>query len=386
MKRKSLKTALVLWGATDLGPPHFSGDMLWRTGFKAPDPFLLVEIDGKKYVLVSSLELERAAKESSAEAVNILEYGLTEEQALISFLHHHGVKKIVIPDSFSYILGAALKKNFKVETTKPPFYPERAIKSAWEIGEIEKAQSAVERAVIRAIDFLEICEIRDGRVMRVYDLGGGHVITSEFIRNMIDSELYRAGYLGINTIVACGAQAASPHCRGSGDLLAYQPIVMDVFPLSMEAHYYADMTRTIFKGEPSDALKFMYETVLHAQIGAIEQVRAGEDGYEIYKWVSNFFQLNLYPTDFTKRPMEGFFHGVGHGVGIDIHEPPRISSTHDILKEGMVVTVEPGLYYSQARDHIPVGGIRIEDMVLVTSDGCHNLTQFPKDLKNMIIP
>ena len=84
--------------------------------------------------------------------------------------------------------------------------------------------------------------------------------------------------------------------------------------------------------------------------------------------------------------MEGFFHCVGHGVGIDIHESPIIGRVKWILEEGNIVTVEPGLYYQRARGHIPVGGIRIEDMVFITKNGCLNLTKFPKDIKNMIIP
>ena len=118
----------------------------------------------------------------------------------------------------------------------------------------------------------------------------------------------------------------------------------------------------------------------------IRRIRAGVDGQEIYNWTLKNFDRYGFPTDFTKRPMEGFIHGVGHGVGIDIHEPPWINSSKCILEEGHVVTVEPGLYYQSARDHIPAGGIRIEDMVLVTKDGCRNLTQFPKNLESMIIP
>lgn len=387
MKKKSSKTALVLWGATDLGPPHFSGDILWRTGFKAPDPVVLVEIleDEKEYLLVSPLELERAAKEAreGVEAVNAYDYKSKTRGYLENFLKKQGVTDVIVPDSFPCGLKDRLAKYFKVVVAEPPFYPKRAIKTDWEVAEIEMAQRAVEYAVQEAMDFLSSCTIDGGMLWAHKPLRNA---TSDELRRIIDSALYNQDCLGVETIVACGIQAADPHCAGSGLLFAHQPIVMDVFPLSLKTHYYADMTRTVFKGEPSQALKNMYDTVRFAQEAGVMQVRAGVDGKEIYDWTLDYFNVHGYPTDFKKRPMEGFFHGVGHGVGIDIHEPPRIGSVNDILQEGNVVTVEPGLYYQNARNHIPVGGIRIEDMVLVTKDGCRNLTKFPKDLESMIIP
>ncbi|MDO8555127.1 MAG: Xaa-Pro peptidase family protein [bacterium] len=390
-KSKSGKEALVFWGATDLGPPHFSGDILWRTGFKAPDPFLLVEIEDKVYLLLSSLELERAAKECKAgiEVINAADYKTESGGYLENFLKKHGVKTVVVPGTFPCEQYEALKKSFKVIFVPAPFYPARAIKTDWEVAEIEKAQRAVEKAVSNAVKFLGACGIVGESI--VFDEGtelDGHgriFVTSEILRKVIDDALYAKGYLGIDTIVSCGAQAADPHCAGSGPLQAHQPIVMDVFPLSMKTHYYADMTRTVFKGRPSDELIEMYYEVMFTQDNAIHWIKAGVDGHDIYERACVRFEAAMFPTELKKRPLEGFIHGVGHGVGIDIHEPPSIGGKKDILQVGNVVTVEPGLYYSRARDHIPVGGIRIEDMVLVTKDGCRNLTQFPKDLESMII-
>lgn len=169
---------------------------------------------------------------------------------------------------------------------------------------------------------------------------------------------------------------------------------MDVFPLSLETHYYADMTRTFFKGEPPQELKDMYNGVLRGQVKGISMVMDGADGKYIYDTTIGDFEKDGYHTNTETRPMEGFFHGVGYGVGLDIHEAPRINSSGSLLSEGNVVTVGPGLYYQNgiepsfllSKKGIPIGGIRIEDMVLVTKDGCRNLTQFPKDLGSMIIP
>jgi len=379
-KSKSDKIALVLWGATDLGPPHFSADMLWRTGFKAPDPFILAEINDKAFLLVGPLELERAAKETNSgiEVVNYYDYVSKSRDYLINFLKKQDVFKIVVQSTFPCELCGKLLKHFQVAYAKPPFYPRRAVKADWEIQEIERAQRAVEIAVSKAVDFLRVCKISGDKIVSIYQFET--MVTSEFLRKIIDISLYEQGYLGIDTIVSSGLQAADPHCAGFGPLYAHQPIVMDVFPLSLKTHYYADMTRTVFKGKPSQAMENMYETVRSAQALGINQIRAGIDGLKIYNWTLDYFKVHGYPTELKSRPMEGFIHGVGHGVGIDIHEPPTISSRSDILRAGNVVTIEPGLYYQQARGHIPAGGIRIEDMVLVTENGYRNLTKFPKDL------
>lgn len=390
------KTALVLWGATDLGPPHFSGDMLWRAGFKAPDPFILVEVGGKVYLLLSSLELERAAKESKKNviAVNAIEYASGQNHYLVAFLKEKGVRVVNLPETFPMGLGLTLEQNFEILFRSAPFYPKRAVKTDWEIKEIEKAQNAVEFAVQLAVNWLReatICfnlSVQNVAHLQHKGLGFHEPVASKHVRKIIDNALYEKGYLGIDTIVSCGVEAANPHCVGSGLLFPYQPIVMDVFPLSLETHYYADMTRTAFKGDPSEPLKDMYEEVRVTQEWAIRQVKHGADGFDIYKGVLDHFTAVGYPTNCHKRPMEGFIHGVGHGVGLDIHEEPNIYGRPSILKEGNVVTVEPGLYYQKERkqDGIPAGGIRIEDMVLVTKTGCRNLTKFPKDLESMIIP
>ena len=388
MRDVDMKTALVLYGATDLGSLHFSSDMLWRTRLKAPDGFWLVEIDGRAYALVSALEYGRAKKEAVVEEVILLERqrGEGSVSAVRDFLRRKKVTHIVIPDSFPYGMGRELTQSFCAEIRRPPFFPERARKSKWEIGEIVKVQRAGERAASRAIDFLSDCAVRGHRVY-----SGKKIATSEMLRAIIDRALFDDGCLGLDTIASCGVEAADPHAVGRGPLLARQPIVLDIFPVSRDTHYYADMTRTVFKGEPSEDLKNMYEAVRQAQDAAIAKVRPGADGSAIHKGTARFFESRGYPTNFDKKP-EGFIHGLGHGVGIDIHELPSLASTSQILEEGNVVTVEPGLYYHRARrgargrSPIPAAGIRLEDMVLVTKTGHKNLTQFPKTLAEVIIP
>jgi Xaa-Pro aminopeptidase len=150
---------------------------------------------------------------------------------------------------------------------------------------------------------------------------------------------------------------------------------MDVFPRHMTTRYFADMSRTVIKGRATRAMKRLYDTVLAAQLEAIASVRDAADGQTIHSEVLRRFEQAGYKTGLINGRMQGFFHGTGHGVGIDIHEMPRISKSGTRLQTGHVVTVEPGLYYPD------IGAVRIEDMVLVTDDGCRNLTSFPKVLE-----
>jgi len=382
-----MKEAWFLYGSTVVGASDFSSDILWRTSFKAPEPFPLVEIDGESFLLASLLEVERAEKEAKVnKVVSVWDYQArtneqTPEAAVKLFLKEMGITTVVVPPSISYRIGKFLEGDFEVKIKETIVYPERAKKTEWEISEIEKAQRAVESVVVEAVNFLSDCKIKGTGIFYKKN-----IVTSEMIRDIIDSRLYHRGYLSTDIIVAGGIQSADPHCLGLGPLKARSPIVIDVFPYSRETHYFADMTRTFFKGEPSDELKKMYETVLEAQNFSIGMIRADVDGFEIQKWVMGFFESRGYSLDPSKRPIEGFSHSVGHGVGIDMHESPRITRGSYILEERNVVTVEPGLYYSSARGHIPVGGIRIEDLVVVEKNGCRNLTKFPKDIKSVIIP
>ena len=375
-----MKTAKVLWGATDLGAPHFSGDLLWRTGFRAPDPFFLVEIGGKTILLLSPLEIGRAKKEARAYEIvlfdKFLKRGESVVQGLSRFLKAQKITEVIVPHQFPHGIARMLGEIFAIHDGGHSLYPERARKSKKEIIEITAAQRSCEDATAAAAAFLRACTIK-GR--RVYD--GSRVVTSEIIRRIIDDVLWKRGYLATGTIVACGPHAADPHCMGSGPIIARQPIVMDIFPVSLATHYWADMTRTFFKGEPSGDLARMYKAVLGAQETGIAMIRAGVDGGAVHRAAAEYLASAGFPTRIAGGRAEGFIHGLGHGVGIDIHEAPRLGAGHQILEAGNVITIEPGLYYRKPRKGIPAGGIRIEDVAVITESGCDLITQFPKDFK-----
>jgi Xaa-Pro aminopeptidase len=202
----------------------------------------------------------------------------------------------------------------------------------------------------------------------------GEPLTSERVRSLIARTLMERACTARHTIVACGDQACDPHNHGSGPLRADLPVVIDIFPRSDETGYYSDMTRTVVRGEASGDLVDIYDAVLEAQLQALDRIRAGVDGRDVHQGVSSLFESRGFLTGLQDGRMQGFFHGTGHGVGLDIHEPPRVGKASDILEPGHVVSVEPGLYYTGR------GAVRIEDLVVVTEAGCDNLTDYPKSL------
>ena len=170
--------------------------------------------------------------------------------------------------------------------------------------------------------------------------------------------------IAVDTICAGGLQGAQPHNTGSGVLLADYPVVLDIFPRSATTGYWGDLTRTVVKGTPSDFMRRAYDAVLEAREFAKSCIRIGAIPSEIHKCAENILFKHGFSTGCDEKGDYGFFHGLGHGVGLDIHEGPRISPRNsEPLKAGVVVTDEPGLYYPDQ------GGIRLEDMVYLNDEG-----------------
>jgi Xaa-Pro aminopeptidase len=176
------------------------------------------------------------------------------------------------------------------------------------------------------------------------------------------------GWLPSHTIISSGNQCVDPHNEGSGPVKANSSIIFDIFPRSQHNGYFGDLSRTVVRGRASEKLKEIYATVQAGQQIGYEQIRDGVNGKDVHQNILDMFAARGFPTGRINGRMQGFFHGTGHGLGLDIHEPPRIAPIDAILKTGHVVTVEPGLYY------IGVGGVRLEDVVVVTAKGNRNLT------------
>ncbi len=207
----------------------------------------------------------------------------------------------------------------------------------------------------------------------------GKPLTSEWLKRRIGQVFTEHDMIADEFIVSHGPQSAIGHEMGSGQIRADEPIVIDLWPRDRETSCYADMTRTYVVGEPPAALVEFHRLVHQALEDAIAAIKPGVPGRDVFVGTCEFFQQHGYRTALSKEPGEvledGFNHGLGHGVGLEVHEEPGMGfASRDPLEAGDVVTVEPGLYSPG------FGGCRLEDLVLVTADGAENLTDYPYDL------
>jgi Xaa-Pro aminopeptidase len=360
-----------------VGDSERLSDLFWATGFRAPDPFLYVGADDDAWVIVKDLELDRAREQvrgatvlASSDIEKSLGDSPSSDEVLAQVLRERGLTRLRVPDTFpvgtaDHLRGAGCQ----LELVGGALFPARAIKSAEEVDAIAAVQAAAEAGIQAAIELLREARV-DGDRLQL----DGQPLTSEHVRRRIHHVLMEHDCTARHTIVAGGEQAIDPHQGGHGPLPAHRPIIIDVFPQHSESGYFGDITRTLLRGTASDEVQRLYDTVAAAQIRALEQIRAGVDGQTIHTGIVEAFADAGYATGERDGRMQGFFHGTGHGVGLDIHEAPSISRRPCLLEAGQVVTVEPGLYYAG------LGGVRVEDLVVVEADGMRNLTQLPKDL------
>ena len=349
-------------------------DLYYATRFLAPDQFLYLRSEDEEILLVPEMELGRARNESRISDIRttsdyrviekLKQYGRDRAQSMVisELLHDVGVTEVNVPHNFPVFLADELRDcGFKIAPVQSPIRKLRSVKTREEIECIKKTQICCEAAMQSAIDLIRRAGIKKGILT---DSGSDQPLTSERIRMAIERALIDCGCESEGTIVAGGKGAADPHNAGRGALSTDESIVIDIFPRLKMERYYADMTRTVARGTPPRALSEMYDAVLDAQTTALGVVRAGVSGEEVHDAACGVFE------DAGYRKL--FIHSTGHGVGLDVHEEPHIGVGGEILKEGNVITVEPGLYDPE------IGGIRIEDLVVVTKSGCENLTTIGK--------
>ena len=362
-------------------------NQLYLSGFTGPDPFLTLYADGEVHVLVSGLEYGRARAESTADSVERhadydYEYGGREARndMYARFVRDKGVESVSMPPRGPVGTADALReRGIDVVVDSDDRLGEvRAVKTDEEIDAIREAQRANETAMRAAEALIAGTEVAgedapvDGDVEPGTLLHDGEPLTSERVTEAIEVTLLRHGCALDQTIVAGGTQAADPHDRGSGPLRANEAIIVDIFPRSKATKYNADMTRTFCVGEPSDRLREWYDLTERALDAALDAVEPGATGEDVHAAACEVYEAAGEPTFRTDPETEtGFIHSTGHGVGLDVHESPRLASGGGELTPGQVVTVEPGLYDPN------VGGVRIEDLVVVTADGHENLTEYP---------
>jgi Xaa-Pro aminopeptidase len=359
-------------------------DQYYLSGFDAPDPFVTL-YDGEVHLLCArSLEYGRATMEARAATVERdVDFGygaLAEEhgpqeardRVLAAFLEEYGVESVAAPPRFPLRTADGLREQgVEVTAEDSGVVTEiRATKTGQEVEWVREAQRANEAAMARAEELIAGADIEDGQL--VHD---GDVLTSERVKEAIEVELLRHGCALDETIVACGADAADPHDRGSGPLEAGEPVIIDIFPQSKATKYHADMTRTFCRGEPDDTVREWYDLSVEAKEAALDALEPGATGAAVHDAVCDVYEDAGEPTLRADETAEtGFIHSTGHGVGLDVHELPRLAPGGGELRPGHVVTVEPGLYDPA------VGGVRVEDIVVVTEDGYENLTDYEERL------
>jgi Xaa-Pro aminopeptidase len=356
-------------------------DLYYSTRFLAPDPFPFFQIGTERVIMASDLELGRARSQAAVETILALQKyedrarerikQPTLLDAVDEALKERGIQQLVVPGTFPTEYADKLRsRGYEVRAKEGAFLEERLVKSDVEVGWIAETQRRAEEAMEIAIQAIREAEIRGNELYRA-----GERLTSEGVRRLIHHALLDRDCFAEHTIVAGGEHGSDPHHEGTGSLLAHRPIVIDVFPRSSRTRYFADITRTVVRGRASSRVKQMYEAVLQAQAQAFDLIRHEADGAAIHQEVTAVFERLGFRTGEVDGRMQGFFHGTGHGLGLEIHESPRIGKRGAVLRAGNVVTVEPGLYYPGE------GGVRIEDVVVVTQTGCRNLTRFQKLLE-----
>jgi Xaa-Pro aminopeptidase len=345
-----------------------NADQLYFGRVDVPDPFISFSIGAKKYAVVSALEFGRVKRESAFDVVLPLEHWVGQARKLFrvertnpaeiiaALARHFRQKRFLIAEDFPAGIARRLEKlGLKLDIAEGPFFPEREIKSPAEAKALREGNRCSTAGILAAEKVLRKSTIRSGRLFY-----RGEVLTSERLKVAIETACLEAGAVSLNTIAAAGDQACDPHHRGTGPIRANELVIVDVFPRVVATGYFGDMTRTFLKGRASDAQRKLVATVREAQLAALGKIRAGINGQVVHQAVNDVFTRAGYETKHTPRGSVGFFHGTGHGLGLAVHESPRVSSVDYRLKKGSVVTVEPGLYYPG------LGGCRIEDVVQVT--------------------
>lgn len=350
------------------------------------DPFLYAERNGSRHLLVSALEAPRleglgfelhtyeefGADELKKTGIGWLELDI---ELALRAVEAFGVTKAIVPGTFPVLLADRLRaRGVELEPSNEFFVDRRRVKSEEELAGIRRAQSAAEAGMTAARDLLRRAT-PNGKGVEV----DGKPLTSERIKAAISQAFVDHDANGDEFIVSHGSQSAIGHHMGEGQIRAGEPIVIDLWPRDNESSCCADMTRTFVVGDAPDELVEWHRLCLEALERAVGDIRPGVTGKSVYDGTCEIFERAGYPTQRTKtegQPLEeGFFHSLGHGVGLDVHELPLLGMVgHEELKRGEVFAVEPGLYRPG------FGGCRLEDLVVVTENGAEKLTSFPYDL------
>ncbi len=355
-----------------------SADLFYLAGVFVPDPFIALVHQGKSLAVVSQLEFTRVKATSKFDEVLLLDAvrrdaakALRLESAKVGTaeMMYHLIKRskarlVEVPEAFPALYYSKLQE-FGVQLTvgSDPFFAARDCKNDEEAKAIREGNAA-SAAGIRVAEQVLRDSVIEGKRLRYQ----GRTLTSERLRCLIDQACLAKGAIAQNTIVAGGKQGCDPHEGGHGPLKPNELIIVDVFPRVQKTGYHGDMTRTFLKGRANEAQRALVAAVRKAQQAALQRVKASVTGAKVHQAACDIFNEQGFVTERRGDTFVGFIHSTGHGLGLEVHESPRVSVGAPRLKTGQVITIEPGLYYPE------IGGCRIEDVVRVTKGGSELLS------------
>lgn len=364
-KKSSSTPPPLLYADTDRSP-----DALYFGRVSVPDAFVAFGHKGKKYAAVSALEFGRVKKTSDFDVVLPLESYLqrardlwplrrpTAAEVILLLSKDFKQSRFTVPEDFpAGIYRRLCDLGVDLVVADGALFPERELKTPAEAAAIREGNRLSSLGFAAAEKILRASKVSGHKLLH-----RGQPVTSESLKFAIEAAILEAGGISASTIVAGGDQACDPHERGSGPVRPHELIIVDIFPRVTKTGYHGDMTRTFLRGRANEAQRKLVAAVRDAQLAALKAIRAGANGRDVHGKCVEVFTSRGFETRATPKGSVGFFHGTGHGLGLAVHEPPRMSGAVDyILKKDSVVTVEPGLYYPG------LGGCRIEDVVQVTA-------------------
>jgi Xaa-Pro aminopeptidase len=364
-----------------------SPDMRSVVPHAVADPFLYLEHDGRRLVVVRSLELARMAEVPDLEPHADEEFGLDElrrsgvpaaelpRRVAIAACRALGVTSAAVPPGFPLGMADALRAaGVELVVDDYRFEMRRRAKTATQIEGIRRAQRAAEAAVAAVAAALHSAEIRGEELLEP----SGEALTCESLQRLALAAFIANGASADELIIAHGEQTCIGHHRGSGAIRVGEPITVDLWPRDDQTGCFTDMTRTFVVGTVDEELGSYHACAREALALATAAIAPGVRASEVHRIACAVFEAAGYPTQLTKEPgtvlLDGFFHSLGHGVGLEVHEAPHLAAGEDVLVEGDVLAVEPGCYRQG------FGGVRLEDLVLVTASGCEVFTDYPYEL------
>ncbi|MGB7327046.1 MAG: Xaa-Pro peptidase family protein [Rubripirellula sp.] len=366
------------------GFPEKNSSLYRRLGVPLGDPAAWIELDSRRIGLVRDLEMDRVRQAGHCDDVtsppeHAPPAGLSADretataEAAVQILRSAKVERVVADRSLPFIFAWHLQQaEIEVQYDAELGVLDRRIKTRSEIDSLAKAQGTTEEVMKWICQTIAKCDVgSDGVLMH-----DSEVMTSERVRSMVAFEFLKRNFtMSHGAIIATAPLVADCHHSGSGPLHTGRPIIVDLFPRDESTRYWGDCTRTVVHGNVSDQTRDMHAAVREAKAACTEMLRVGNTADAVHKAGENVLIKRGYKLSrgkLTDGP--SIQHGTGHGIGLDLHEPILLDNGGGEILENEVFTIEPGLY---GRDS---GGVRIEDMLVVTQDGARNLNSLSDDL------